>query len=237
MIRGIYTGASSMVAKQVEMDVIANNLANVNTTGFKKDEVSYKAFPEMLLRRFNDDGVHSFPLGSYDTRPVIWKLGTGVEVNEVYNQKEQAGFKKTSNPLDFALKDKGYFSVQTPGGERYTRNGSFIINNGNILTTKEGYPVLGLNGPIQIKNNNFSVNKRGEIYANQDLNSPLARPVQIAENGFENAVLVDQLKLVDFEFDRYLDKEANSFFSATEESGKAFLKNNSEVEQGFFGII
>ena len=84
MIRGIYTGASGMSALQVKMDVVANNIANVDKTGFKKDEVLYKSFPELLLHRSNDDGVGWTPMGSFDTTPIVGKLGTGTEVHETY---------------------------------------------------------------------------------------------------------------------------------------------------------
>ena len=67
MLRGIYTGAAGMIAQQARMDVVANNLANVDQTGFKKDLTLFKAFPDMLIRRINDDGLGITPAGSYDT--------------------------------------------------------------------------------------------------------------------------------------------------------------------------
>ena len=223
-----------MVGKMTEMDTIANNLANVNTVGYKRDETLYKAFPEMLIRRVNDDGVRTFPLGSYDLRPVVGKLGTGVEVNEIYTQKGQGPLQTTDNPLDLALEGKGYFAVQTDSGERYTRNGSFLINKDNVLVTKEGHPVLGERGIITLKNNNFIINDQGQIYINDSLNNPEERPVQLRENGFENARLLDTLKVVDFSFDRYLKKVGSSFFRSTEESGSAQIikQNRPLIKQG-----
>ena len=94
MVRGLYTGASSMAARINNMNVLSNNLANANTTGFKRDLPIYKAHPEMVVRRNNDDGVRVIPIGSFDIRPVVGKLGTGVELNEVYNQKNQGSLKK-----------------------------------------------------------------------------------------------------------------------------------------------
>jgi flagellar basal-body rod protein FlgF len=78
MLRGIYTGSSGMIAQQARLDVVANNLANVDKTGFKKDIAVFKAFPDMLIRRLSDNGLGITPAGSYDTMPYVGKLGTGV---------------------------------------------------------------------------------------------------------------------------------------------------------------
>ncbi len=103
MVRGLYTGASGMLSQSIRMDVISNNLANVDKTGFKKDITVFKSFPEMLIRRQNDNGLVKFPLGSYDKMPVVGRLGTGVEVNEVFTDFQQGSLKKTENPFDFAI--------------------------------------------------------------------------------------------------------------------------------------
>ena len=78
MVRGLYTGASGMNAQQHRLDSIANNLANVDLNGYKRDTTITKAFPELLMRRMNDDGVYVFPIGSVDTTPIVGRLGTGV---------------------------------------------------------------------------------------------------------------------------------------------------------------
>lgn len=222
MVRGIYTGASAMAARVHEMNVVANNLANVNTNGFKRDLTLFKAFPEMVVRRQNDDGLVVLPgLGSYDKRPTVGKLGTGVEVSEVFNQKEQGNLKQTESAFDFALQGDGYFSVDTGKGIRYTRNGAFTLNDKSELVTLEGYKVLGERGPITIKTNNFIINDQGEIFVNPDLNRPPQRPVQLIENGFENANYIDRLSIVDFEKPRFLIKEGTSFYQSNEISGEA----------------
>ncbi len=239
MVRGLYTGASSMAARVNNMNVLANNLANANTTGFKKDLSIYKAHPEMVVRRNSDDGVRVIPLGSYDIRPVVGKLGTGVELNEVYNQKSQGSLRKTDNPLDFAIQGKGYFSIATEEGERYTRNGGFVINSENFLTTLDGYLVLGENGPIRIKDGNFTVNPRGEIFINPSLDAGTNTPVQANRNGFEEIQSLGRLKVVTFPRERYLIKEGNSFYRKSEESGEQIsayndpTNRNLKVIQGF----
>jgi flagellar basal-body rod protein FlgF len=108
MIRGLYIGASGMTAQQHRLDALSNNLANVDVNGYKRDVSAFKAFPELLIRRMNDDGVYKFPLGSSDMAPIVGKVGTGVEYNESYTVFEQGSFKETGNPYDVALEDKGF---------------------------------------------------------------------------------------------------------------------------------
>ncbi len=158
MVRGLYTGASGMIAQEARLDAIANNLANVDKTAYKKDLTLFKAFPDMIIRRLNDDGLGITPAGSYDTMPFVGKLGTGVEVNEVYTIYEQGSLMRTENPFDVALDGKGFFTVMTERGERYTRNGAFTLNKDGILVTHNGLPVLGQNGIIKLQKNNFMIN-------------------------------------------------------------------------------
>jgi flagellar basal-body rod protein FlgF len=236
MIRGLYTGASGMVVEMHRMDAIANNLANVDTTGYKEDLGVSKAFPELLIRRMNDDGLYKFPFGSMEVAPVVGKLGTGVELNEVYTKFTQGALKETGNFFDLALDGNGFFSVMTPEGERYTRNGTFLIDPEGILVTKEGYPVLGENGIIQIKENNFIVDKQGQVFQNSRFAGDPDRLVSMEENEWEGTERLDTLKIVDFSRPRYLKKQSSSLWNATEESGageRADMGGGTKVIQGF----
>ena len=234
MLRGLYTGASGMVAQQHRMDALSNNLANVDVTGYKRDTSISKAFPELLIRRLNDDGLRTFPLGSYDTAPIVGKMGSGVEYNESFTVFEQGSLKETGNPFDLALEGKGFFVVDTPHGERYTRNGSFLMNNEGFLVTKHGHHVLGENGPIQIKANNFTIDRHGQIFENALYSGTPEELVAMMENEWEETVLVDTLQIVDFPRGRYLQKQGNSFWAATTESGRPFgLDGETQVIQGF----
>ncbi len=222
MVRGVYTGASGMIAEQYRLDVVANNLANVDKPGFKRDTATFKSFPEMMAARTEDDGVVIFPLGSTDIRPYVGRLGTGVEVNEVFTEWEQGSLRETGNQLDIALGDKGFFAVETPHGERYTRNGSFLLDKDNYLVTKHGYKVMGENGYIQIKTNNFNIDEEGRISINrryQDNNDF----VQFNDNEWEDEEILDTLKIVRFENERYLKKEGDSFWVDTDISGPAYI--------------
>lgn len=236
MIRGWYTGASGMAAQQTRLDAIANNLANVDTDGYKRDVAVHKAFAQLLLRRQDDDGVILHALGSGDYAPMIGKLGTGVEANELFTEMEQGAMKGTDSDFDIALDGKGWMCVQTPYGERYTRNGSFILGKEGYLETKEGYPVLGERGPIYVKANNFQVDKDGRVWVNEEyLDDPEAL-VGREDNEWARPMLLDTLKIVDFELERYLAKQGSSMWKDTELSGPARVMRGEArptVLQGF----
>ena len=236
MIRGLYIGASGMVAEWNRLDAVSNNLANTDLTGYKRDTVVFKAFPELLMRRMDDDGIKRIPMGSVDVTPIVGKLGTGVETNEVYTEFTQGAFKETGNDFDFALEGEGFFTVLTPDGERYTRNGSFVLGPESLLVTKEGYPVLGENGPIKIKENNFVVDQYGNVFVNRRFLPNDQRLVSRSENEWDQTEKLDTLKIVRFQRPRYLRKQGSSLWKDTEESGTTLVEESDrrpKVHQGF----
>lgn len=235
MVRGIYTGASGMLAEQTRLDTISNNLANVDLEGYKRDVTIEKAFPELLIRRLADDGVYKHPLGSADVAPVVGRIGTGVEVNELFTEFEQGAMKQTENDFDVALDGKGFLTVKTPDGERLTRNGSFTLGKEGFLETKDGFPVMGEHGPIQVKANNFTIDKDGNVFINQSLADDPTRLVSKEENTWDKTVLLDRLKIQTVDNPRYLQKQGNSLWRTTEVSGDAKVMDTGrpKVEQGF----
>lgn len=237
MVRGMYTAASGMIAQQGRLNVVSNNLANADTHGYKKDIGCMKSFPEMLAARTDDDGVVVIPIGSYDISPSIGRLGTGVELNEVYTQFQQGTLKETGNPFDVALQSEGFIAVETPKGERYTRNGSFLLDKEGFLVTKDGYKVLGENGPIQIKKHNVLIDEQGRIFVNSDLQGDPERLVDANENNWKGMTELDRLKVVRFENERYLKKQGNSLWKDTKVSGPAEIaeygRNRPKVVTGF----
>jgi flagellar basal-body rod protein FlgG len=236
MVRGWYTAVSGMRAQQWRLDAVANNLANVDTDGYKRDEAAFKAFPELLIRRMKDDGEYLHPFGSGDAAPIIGKLGTGVELNELYTSFEQGAFKESGNDFDLALGGKGFFAVYTPLGERYTRNGAFHLGKEGLLETKEGYPVLGEKGVINVKANNFKVDKDGAVWINAEYADNPEQMVSRQDNTWGEMVLLDTVRLVDFDVDRYLKKQGVSLYAETDVSGPARIIEQGkrpEVLQGF----
>ena len=233
MLRGIYTGANGMIAQEARMDNIANNLANVDQTGYKRDLTIFEAFPDMLIRRINDDGLGIVPAGSYDTMPIVGKLGTGVEVNEVYTLFDQGSLQRTENNTDLALEGRGFFVIQTERGERYTRNGAFTVNQEGVLMTHNGEPVLGENGIIRLQHNNFIINERGEVMVNGAISLEPRDPVSMTGNDWQDPQVIDRLRVVDFENIREIKKEGDSMYRETPESGPALPAGEFKVLQGF----
>ena len=237
MIRGWYTGASGMRAQQWRLDAVANNLANVATDGYKKDVAAFKAFPELLIRRQDDDGVYQHPFGSADAAPIVGKMGTGVELNELFTNFDQGALKETSSDFDIALDGKGFFSIATPWGERYTRNGSFQLGKEGILETKEGYPVLGENSYLRVKANNFQVDKDGRVWINAAIDDDPNVMVSKQSNTWEDTQMLDTLKIVEFDIDRYLEKQGSSLYKESDTSGPASVIGDGRRPKVFQGFI
>lgn len=197
MIRGLYTSASGMLGEMKRTDVIANNLANVNTTGFKKDRAVFRAFPEMRLHRF-DDPV-KVGSGVVDPSPFIGVLGTGAVVEGIYTDFSPGQIMETSNPLDLAINGEGFFQVITPAGIRYTRDGSFSIDDSGYIVTREGHRVLGENGPMEVPTRGeISVDSRGILRV-------------------EGEVL-DRLALVSFPPTALLNKQGDNLYTSDQPS-------------------
>jgi flagellar basal-body rod protein FlgG len=152
-----------MIAQQRTVDVVANNLANVNTNGFKKDVAVFRAAPEERFYRLNDPLKLPWVNFIVDKRPYIGWSGSGVKPDEVFTQHTAGALKQTFNPLDLAITGEGFFKVESPQGTRYTRDGAFVINNQNQLATASGFVVLGEEGPITIKGNTVLFSTDGTV--------------------------------------------------------------------------
>ena len=146
MNRGIYVALSGTLAQQKRLDVLTNNLANVNTPGFKKDKAVFKM---------------ALPPAENQMPP--FKDKVFVETNSVVTDFSTATHNQTGNPLDIAIDGDGFFEVMTPQGIRYTRDGGFKRNEIGELITAEGHQVMGDGGPIRIEGNEIKVDRDGNI--------------------------------------------------------------------------
>ena len=164
MWRGLYTAASGMITEMKRTDTLANNLANADTAGFKRDEAINREFEPMLIRRINDGTdkgdvttFKQFHVG--DNLPRVGTLGLGSYIDEIATDHSQGPFQTTGNPLDLGISGDGYFAVDTPQGVRYTRNGSFFRSNRGELQTVNGQRVRSTGGgPINIPGNAIMLN-------------------------------------------------------------------------------
>jgi len=208
MVRALWTGASGMNAQQVSLDNIANNLANVNTTGYKKQTTEFSSLLYQKLQRKQTDN-------NGDPKPVIAQVGTGVRVSSLTSVFTQGIMQETGKDYDYCIEGEGFFRIQMPDGtESYTRNGAFqmaIDGDGVTLATAEGYAVLDSNGQrIHL----------GEEY-------DLSRVVVDANGVFnytdvgadESMSLGIQFGLVQFNNPSGLDKLSDSYFIESPNSG------------------
>lgn len=231
MVKGLYTGASGMLALQESMNSIAHNLSNVNTDGYKRETAVLKAFPEMLARRVNDDGQVKFPLGSFDKAPIAGKIGTGVEYNEAFVRFEQGSLMETGSEFDFALEGEGFFTLETPNGIRYSRNGSFTISGDGYVVDSHGNYLLSEQGRIRVARNNFKVDKQANITTNAAI--AFDGFTSMTSNDWQSEIVLGKLKLVDFKHKRYLVREGNHLYAETKFSGVPRDLENPKVLQGF----
>ena len=133
MQRGLYIAASGMIAEQTRQDLIANDLANATTPGYKSDRATQRAFDEVLLQ-------------NTQTGQAIGPLGQGVAIDRQGTDWSPTALKPTDEPLDFAIQGEGFFAVRGAEGVQYTRNGRFSAGADGTLTTATGETVLGRDG-------------------------------------------------------------------------------------------
>jgi flagellar basal-body rod protein FlgF len=202
----LLVGLSRQMVLERQMDVVANNVANINTNGFKADR---SLFEEYLRSPAHEDHFMR------SDRRVSFVHDRGA-----FKDFAAGNTELTKNPLDIAIDGRGFIAVQTPAGERYTRDGSLQINNQGQLVTASGYPVLGTSGPIVFQ--------------------PTDKQINIADDG--NVTVVEgigridtirgKLRLVSFADAQALVKEGGNLYSAG--PGVAAQPDiTSRVRQGF----
>lgn len=146
MNRGIYPILSGAVAQERQIQVLTNNIANVNTAGFKQNDALFRS----LLSR---------SMGA----PAAANDRVFVSAEGLTTVFEPGRFRQTGNPFDLAVEGQGFFEIKTPEGLRYTRNGSFRLDNKRQLVTETGDPVMGKRGPIKIAPGDVHIDPRGAI--------------------------------------------------------------------------
>jgi len=207
MDNALLIGLSRQVTLSHELEVVANNLANINTTGYKTDSLIFEQFlsPEA--------SAEAFPPGSrrldYVLDRTTWhNLGPGP-------------IQRTGGPTDVAIDGDAYLVVQTAAGQRYTRNGALQISSTGALVTNEGNPVLGIGGPIQFQNtdHDISIGEDGTITVREG-----ASATSDSVRG--------QLQLAQFANPGALQKEGSSLFSAPAGVAPQPASPNVRVMQG-----
>lgn len=158
MMRSLWTGATGMVAQQLNIDVISNNLANVNTTGFKKSRAEFEdlMYQTMKIAGSITDGDNLLPVGI--------QVGMGVRPTAVHKFFSQGDFQNTGNALDLAVEGEGFFQVQVGDQLMYTRAGAFKLNQDGTIVTANGY-ILQPEFAVPAETKSLSVSETGRISA------------------------------------------------------------------------
>ena len=201
----LLVGLSRQTLLERQLDVVANNIANVNTTGYKADS--------SLFEEFLTSGAHEDNFVGADRRVSY------VQDRATYRDFSQGAAAQTKNPLDLAIDGSRFLVVQTPAGERYTRDGGLQLNNQGQLVTVAGNPVLGTSGPIVFQPTDHDINV-----------APDGTITVVTGNSTVDSVR-GKLRLVSFADAQKLLKEGANLYSAGE--GAAQPDAKSVVRQGF----
>jgi flagellar basal-body rod protein FlgG len=201
MMKSIYTPLSGAVAQERVLEMIANNLANANTVGFKGDRVTFT----MLEPEPEKNYANPLPPANYkiSAEQLMHLKGNDVFYVGVADQvrdQAQGPAIETKNPTDIMIEGKGMLAVNTPDGMRYTRNGSLSVSRDGILVTKEGMPVLGEKGNIALGAAQFQINDSGEVW--------------------QGGQMVDRIALYEFDDDTMLERAGTNllFYGGPEEA-------------------
>ncbi len=194
-----------------KMETVSNNLANVNTVGFKEDQPSFREVlsnvqriaPESLEERFLS---HEY-LDDY-----VGMDKSAVVVDEVGKNFEPGRIRSTGNNLDFAISNEGFFTISTPQGERFTRAGNFQLDSTGRIVTNDGYPVLGKNGAITIKEGSIDVSENGQLSV--------------------DGIITDSFRLARFRNQDHLQKLGQGFFAPANSNDLPIASDGIKIRQG-----
>ena len=213
MIRGIQTAASAMRTQMARQEVLAMNMANYATPGYKQEYAPVDGISLCVDRVARDSQQRFALLGS--SLPEIGSLGTDVGVARVEVDFRQAPLEETHRPLDVALEGDGFLEVRTPEGDCYSRGGALHLDASNRLVTDEGYFVLGPDGqPLTLGSGTVSVDRHGTISV---------------EGGG-----IGQLSVVEFEPGTLLAKLGNGLYTPDNPDVAPPMRAvNTVVRQGF----
>lgn len=228
MQSGYYNTTGGMVTQFNRLDLISNNLANLNTTGFKRDDVVigdylrlYETHKEQLPIEDHTRKAAKFLNRTMNRVPII---------SEEYTDRSVGNLTQTDNPLDFALqRENAFFVIQTPDGIRYTRDGNFNLNSDGYLVNKEGYLVLSRDGIDSQEGIRVSAglhiesDTSGNLYLRNLNNDAIGEQINIGA-----------LAIVGFENPRYLKKVGKNLYEYPKErKDEREIVQNSIVAQGF----
>jgi flagellar basal-body rod protein FlgF len=221
--KGIYTALSGAMAQSARLDSIANNIANVNTPAFKRDQQIFKEYLTANEKVPTSINVPRVPISQESFYDMQGGDQSYVDVIGTHTDFTQGGLKSTGNALDLAIDGEGFFEVSTPQGLRLTRNGSFTMDGNGQLVTKEGYPVLLQAEP-------------GTDPAERAIRPEPGQSLTIAENGelFSGGTPLGRLTVVNVADKSQLLKQGSSLFTFRPNvQAEVTSVANPSLKQGF----
>lgn len=212
-MRSLDIGATGMLAQQLNVDVISQNIANSTTTGYKRQRA---AFQDLIYQNIDRPGSTSSDSGT--TVPTGLQLGLGVRAGAVYREHEQGGLRITENPLDLAITGEGFFQIELPNGDTaYTRDGTFQVNENGELVTVDGFTVdPGITIPDD--SINVDINPEGEVL--------------VTTPGDTGVTNVGQIQLANFINPAGLQAIGDNLLLETDASGSPTTGNPGQEEFG-----
>ncbi|MCD8038320.1 MAG: flagellar hook-basal body protein [Lachnospiraceae bacterium] len=213
MLRGLYTAYTGMLNEQYRMDIMSNNLANADTTGYKKEGSTSQAYDEVMAVKIKDLSENP------NVPKELGNMSLGVKIGETYTDFSQGSLRITDNTYDLALGGDGFFNIEftNKAGEtstKYTRAGDFTVTKDGWLVTKDGDYVLGENGRIQLSTTAESTVIDGE------------------GNIYQNGSLVASLKITSFEDTNYLTHYGETMWDA-KDGAVSYDTEDPNVYQGY----
>jgi flagellar basal-body rod protein FlgG len=205
-MRALSTAATGMAAQQLNVEVISNNIANMNTVGFKRQRAE---FQDLIYQDMEKAGAQSSDAGT--VVPTGIQIGSGVKTGSVYRITSQGSLTQTSNKLDVAIQGRGYLQVQMPDGSTaYTRAGNMSVNNSGQIVTDQGYPVLPAI-TIPPDATDIAISPSGQV--------------QVTQPGSTTPAQVGQFQLATFVNEAGLEANGDNLFSVSGASGAAVVGN------------
>lgn len=219
MVKGLYTAYTGMVEEQRRLDVLTNNLANADTTGYKREGTVNQAFSDRLAIRIKDTGSYMLNVG-------IGGMRLGDKVGETYSDFSQGNFQVTDVKSDVGISGRGFFAVAhaNNAGERvirYTRDGAFTVDVNGYLRTSDGDYVLNNFGAL-----NSNINAGNYVRIDPASEYTIGYDGRITQNN----QVVSQIGLVDFQDYNYLSKGEDNLYSAVD--GATVQRSDATLEQG-----
>ncbi|SFB12954.1 flagellar basal-body rod protein FlgG [Acetitomaculum ruminis DSM 5522] len=224
MVKGLYTAYTGMIYQMKKMDVLTNNLANADTTGFKKEGTTQIAFDEVLAVKIKDSSDYNLAKG-------IGDISLGTKIGQTYRDYSQGAYEVTDNTYDLAIDGNGFFAVSftNKAGQssiKYTRDGAFTLTKEGYLVTKDGDFVLNRDAALSSNGNVVNGIPQGAIRLDTALDTTIESSGEIYQNGN----LVGTIGLIDFADYNYLEKYGENMYQPV--AGATVIDSNARIDQG-----